>query len=461
MSGTNPVATYGQTNFTTDTATQYKTKIDSNFIVAQRTVDCFAPRQSNTPAMTVTLDPGFIFKGTTLTEVAAQTTGTITAPVGNPRIDRVVVDRMTGAASVVTGTPAASPTPPAIPTGKVPVCQVLIQTTSTSIANSMITDERAQYALGRGLAGEEGIGQWLKDDGAGNLTLDVNATLKDNGGGKLTTAFFTESPLGSAGTTDLGTAASNIVSITGTTGITSFGSSASAVNPLYFIRFTGALTLTHNATSLILPGGANITTAAGDTAVAKYEGSGNWRVLSYSRANGQAVVASNSSGQLLRRTIYAAGTSGTWNRGTGTNTILAKLWGGGGGLTGNGGNTTFDTLTASGGSAPSGAPGAGGGASGGDINATGQGGGSTNSSGLGGFGGSAAMGGGGGGPSANGGSPGGGAGNTGSGAGFSAGGGGYCEKLYAAPTSASYSVGSGGTGTHTGGGGLIIIEEYS
>ena len=32
------------------------------------------------------------------------------------------------------------------------------------------------------------------------------------------------------------------------------------------MQFSGALTLTHNATSLILPGGASITTAAGDVA---------------------------------------------------------------------------------------------------------------------------------------------------------------------------------------------------
>ena len=105
-------ATFGQTNFTAQTATNYKTQIDANSIVMQRAVDCFAPRQTATPAMTVTLDAGFVFRGTTLTEVAPQTTGTIAAPSGNPRIDRVVADRFTGAATVVTGTPGASPTPP-------------------------------------------------------------------------------------------------------------------------------------------------------------------------------------------------------------------------------------------------------------------------------------------------------------------------------------------------------------
>lgn len=158
MAGVNPAATFAQSNYTVDTATVYKTKIDSNSIVMQRVVDNFAPRQTTSPAMTVTLDAGHIFTGTTLTEVATQTTGTITAPGGNPRIDRVVIDRFTGIASVITGTPNASPVAPAISSGKVPVCQVLIQTSSSSITNSMITDERDFSALGHGTAGEYNVG---------------------------------------------------------------------------------------------------------------------------------------------------------------------------------------------------------------------------------------------------------------------------------------------------------------
>lgn len=96
-------------------------------------------------------------------------------------------------------------------------------------------------------------------------------------------AHGVETTLASATTTDLGTIASRVISITGTTTITSFGSSAIAGLPIYIGRFTGALTLTHNATSLILPGGANITTAAGDRFIAMYLGSGNWSVLMYQK----------------------------------------------------------------------------------------------------------------------------------------------------------------------------------
>jgi hypothetical protein len=94
--------------------------------------------------------------------------------------------------------------------------------------------------------------------------------------------------LASAGTTDLGTVQNPVISISGTTTITSFGSSA-LTGATKYLNFTGALTLTNNATSLILPnGGANITTAAGDTAIAVYLGGGNWRVASYTKAAGLA-----------------------------------------------------------------------------------------------------------------------------------------------------------------------------
>lgn len=102
--------------------------------------------------------------------------------------------------------------------------------------------------------------------------------------------------LASATTTDLGTIASHNTNITGVTTITSFGSSAATVYPMYRLNFAGVLLLTHNATSLILPNaGSNITTAANDTAVAIYLGAGNWQVVSYQRADGTALVGATTS----------------------------------------------------------------------------------------------------------------------------------------------------------------------
>jgi len=136
------VATWLKSVFTTQTATNYKSNIDACFAVAERIVDNFAPRQSTTPAMTVTLDAGALYNGQILTEVATQTTGTITAPATNPRIDRVVINKTTGAVSVIIGTPAGSPVAPALTADVFPVAQVLLQTSSVTIVNSMITDER-------------------------------------------------------------------------------------------------------------------------------------------------------------------------------------------------------------------------------------------------------------------------------------------------------------------------------
>lgn len=90
--------------------------------------------------------------------------------------------------------------------------------------------------------------------------------------------------IASAATVNIGAAIGRTVFITGTTTITSFGTVGDGV--IKIVRFTGALTLTHNATSLILPGRANITTAAGDALLAMSLGAGNWVVLFYQRAAG-------------------------------------------------------------------------------------------------------------------------------------------------------------------------------
>lgn len=95
--------------------------------------------------------------------------------------------------------------------------------------------------------------------------------------------------MASASTVELSTATSNYVNITGTTTITAFGAESSGIQVL--LKFAGALTLTHHSTSLILPGGNNITTAAGDVAEFVSEGSGNWRCLWYRRAYGNAIVS--------------------------------------------------------------------------------------------------------------------------------------------------------------------------
>jgi len=87
----------------------------------------------------------------------------------------------------------------------------------------------------------------------------------------------------SATTVDLGAIATgNYGHVTGTTTITGFGTVAAGIERT--LVFDGILTLTHNATSLILRTGANRTTAAGDVGVFVSEGSGNWREKAYHTA---------------------------------------------------------------------------------------------------------------------------------------------------------------------------------
>ena len=137
-----PVATFLQNDFTTQDATTYKAALDGNINVLARLAAAFAPSQQATPNMTVAVSAGALMTWGNVVPVAEQSTGIIVTPVANPRIDRVVIDAGNGVIATVTGTESASPVPPAIPAGFLPVAQVLLAPGATSITNAMITDER-------------------------------------------------------------------------------------------------------------------------------------------------------------------------------------------------------------------------------------------------------------------------------------------------------------------------------
>jgi len=95
--------------------------------------------------------------------------------------------------------------------------------------------------------------------------------------------------IASASTLSLPATGGGVFNVTGTTGIT--GISSAQGGRCIKVRFAGALTITHNGTSLILPGAANITTVAGDVAEfvneAAQDASGsNWRCVNYMRSTG-------------------------------------------------------------------------------------------------------------------------------------------------------------------------------
>ena len=79
--------------------------------------------------------------------------------------------------------------------------------------------------------------------------------------------------------------------------------SAIAVGTVVALQFDGALTFTHHATDLILPGAANITTAAGDVAIMQEYATGDWRCLAYTKADGTPVVGGGGGG-IIAQVVY-------------------------------------------------------------------------------------------------------------------------------------------------------------
>jgi hypothetical protein len=81
----------------------------------------------------------------------------------------------------------------------------------------------------------------------------------------------------------------NYFDVTGTVTVTSFADLGGA-GTVIILQFDAACILTHHATNLILPTGGNITTAAGDNAIFVNYASGDYRCLSYQRADGTPLV---------------------------------------------------------------------------------------------------------------------------------------------------------------------------
>ena len=130
--------------------------------------------------------------------------------------------------------------------------------------------------------------------GVTTVTLQPDSTPIDSGISQVMVGLLNSSPpsvpqqymaanarinVASAATTPIGAALSVNVNVTGAVTITAFDTVLAGI--VRFVRFDAALTLTYNAASLILPGAANITTAAGDQAVFRSLGSGSWECLNY------------------------------------------------------------------------------------------------------------------------------------------------------------------------------------
>ena len=156
-------------------------------------------------------------------------------------------------------------------------------------------------SAGNGVLVPPGERTALYCDGVDVLAADTLNSVLDQG---------VEAAVASAATVDIGGQATPFLRITGTTGITSFGTTYKG--PRY-LRFADALVLTHNAATLLLPTGANVTTAAGDRALLVPIGNpaSGWMVAFYQRANGASLAVDVS---------VATGVLALANGGTGVDT---------------------------------------------------------------------------------------------------------------------------------------------
>lgn len=119
--------------------------------------------------------------------------------------------------------------------------------------------------------------------------------------------------IASAATVDLWSVPESYVTVSGTTTISKLVTSTNDIlGTMKVVKFSGILTLTYNATQLILPGAASITTAAGDQAVVVSLGGDNAAVVAYTRADGSSITASTfSSAVTFSGIITASSLSGT------------------------------------------------------------------------------------------------------------------------------------------------------
>lgn len=122
------------------------------------------------------------------------------------------------------------------------------------------------------------------------------------------------SDIASSATVNLDAANGDYVTITGTTGITGI---TLVQGRQRTVTFAGVLTLTHSAGLLLKNNGANITTAAGDSAVFRGEASGVVRMVSYERADGSSLASSVLRNHIDGYQMSTAGASTTMTIGAG------------------------------------------------------------------------------------------------------------------------------------------------
>lgn len=182
-------------------------------------------------------------------------------------------------------------------------------TPTTQMTGTITSYDSATGAVVMNATGTSGSGTYA--DWTLSLSPSSGATL---GANTFTGAqdWATGASIASASTINLNTATGNRVHVTGTTTITV----VTLTRGPRTLIFDGALTLTHNATTNNLPGGANIITAAGDRAIYESDGTTVYCIayIPASNDNGITVTTGNGYGSTntkIRRYTTTLASSGT------------------------------------------------------------------------------------------------------------------------------------------------------
>jgi len=100
--------------------------------------------EQTTPGLTLYVEPGVYYNGSTRVEFAGGNSPTFTAPSTNPRIDVLSIDTA-GTLVRTAGTEAGSPTVPSFPGGNIPICQVYNRVGQTTIRDVSVSGQGYVY----------------------------------------------------------------------------------------------------------------------------------------------------------------------------------------------------------------------------------------------------------------------------------------------------------------------------
>jgi len=157
-------------------ATQWAINVDNSVAAMAGIGAAFSVHEQATPNMTVRIDAGAVQDSTdgSFSSVAAQNSGTITAPSVQPRKDIVYIDIDTGTVGVETGSESASPVDPTIPTSKYAIARINLTTSTTAIANTDIDDLRT-WVVKTALGALTSLGTEIGNLGTGDALAGLEA----------------------------------------------------------------------------------------------------------------------------------------------------------------------------------------------------------------------------------------------------------------------------------------------